>query len=350
MISGGRTGLGRGVSLDGVSLSYCGLLVLLLASIEWFAEVWLIFAILLFAPPMFYALPFCILTPLLAWRKRWWHVLLHLACIGIVFGVFMTYRLHRARTGGESPVTVITHNIGQGDREAFVDYFPGEEPDIVLLQDAGRRRELFAKRFPTHRIKTLDQFVLLSPHTILKGDLVQSVSWRGTPVVARFELMIRGREVAVYNVHMPTPRPSLKRIFSPRVWLEMFGIADASTEGFPSYRAWLDARMALSVELDKALGNEKLPYLVGGDFNMPDHGRMYRLFSARMIDAFAACGNGWGFTFPGTKDSTAGTILGPWLRIDYLFAGRGWKPVDCRTADDARSQHRAVLGRFEPVK
>ncbi len=350
MSSGGRTGLGRWVSLDGVSFAYCGLLVLLLGSIEWFAEVWLIFAILLFAPPMFYALPFCILTPLMAWRKRWRHVLLHLVCIGIVFGVFMTYRLHSARRVRESPVTVITHNIGQGDREAFVDYFPGEEPDIVLLQDAGRRRELFAKRFPSHRIKTLDQFVLLSPHTILKGDLVQSVSWRGTPVVARFELMIRGREVAVYSVHMPTPRPSLKRIFSPRVWLEMFGIADASTEGFPSYRAWLDARMALSVELDKALGDEKLPYLVGGDFNMPDHGRMYRLFSARMIDAFAACGNGWGFTFPGTKDSTAGTILGPWLRIDYLFAGRGWKPVDCRTADDARSQHRALLGRFEPVK
>lgn len=349
MSSGGRSGVGRWVSLEGASFAYCGFLLFLLASVEWWAESWLILTILLYAPPVAYVLPFCILTPLMVWRKRWRHVLFHLGCIGIVFGIFMTYRLHRARTTTELPVTVITHNIGQGDREAFVEYFPGEEPDIVLLQDAGRRREVFAKRFPTHRLKTVDQFVLLSPHTILKGDLVRSVAWRGAAVVARFELMIRGREVAAYSVHMPTPRPSLKRVFSPQVWLEMVGIADASTEGFPSYRAWLDARMALSMELDKVLESEKLPYLVGGDFNMPDHGRMYRLFSARMIDAFAAAGNGWGFTFPGTRDSTAGKILGPWLRIDYLFAGRGWKPVDCRTADDARSQHRAVLGRFEPV-
>jgi endonuclease/exonuclease/phosphatase (EEP) superfamily protein YafD len=81
---------------------------------------------------------------------------------------------------------------------------------------------------------------------------------------------------------------------------------------------------------------------------MPDHGGMYRLFASKFVDAFAASGNGWGFTFPGAKESRIGALLGPWLRLDYLFAGHGWKPVECRTADDALSQHRAVLARFEP--
>ena len=148
---------------------------------------------------------------------------------------------------------------------------------------------------------------------------------------------------------MPTPRSSLNRVLSPRVWLEIVGIRDASTEGFPSYRAWLNARIALANGLAEILAQEKLPFIVGGDFNMPDHGKTYRIFAGKMTDAFAASGNGRGFTFPGSKDSRAAAFLGPWLRIDYLFAGRGWKPVDCRTADDARSQHRAVLARFEPT-
>lgn len=346
MMSGKRR---RVFSLEGLSFAFCGALLLLLAAIEWRAETWLPFAILLYFPPAVFVLPFCLLTPLVLWRKKWAHLLLHAACIAVTTLGFMTWRTHRKQAETTGRITVITHNIGQGEREAFAEYFPGEEPDIVLLQDAARRQVAFARRFPKHRIKALDQFLILSPHTILRGDLVDAVQWKGRSVVARFELVVNGRELAVYNVHMPTPRPSLTRIFSPRVWAEMVGVANAPTEGFPSYRAWLDARLALMQALAKELEREKLPYLVGGDFNMPDHGQMYRLISKKATDAFAASGNGWGFTFPGTKDSNSSAIFGAWLRIDYLFAGRGWKPVDCRTADDARSQHRAVLARFEPT-
>ncbi len=337
------------LSLEGVSISFCALLLVLLAAIEWVAESWLPLAMLLFAPPVVFLIPFVFITPLMLWRRRWSHVLAHGVCIGITAFAFMTFRIHRNLKEIPQSITMITHNIGQGDREAFADYFPNEEPDIVLLQDAARRRDSIAKRFPNHRIKALDQFLILTPHTILRGDVVNQVRWREQAVAARFELVVNGREIAVYSVHMPTPRPSLSRILSPRVWLEMFGVAKAPTEGFPSYRGWLDARMELARSLASVMAQEKLPFLVGGDFNMPDHGRMYRLFSRVMTDAFSASGTGWGLTFPGAKDSRVASLLGPWLRIDYLFAGRGWKPVDCRTADDARSQHRAVLARFEPA-
>ncbi len=346
----GKTWWRRALTLSGVSYAFCGALVILLGAIEWRAESFVALAILLFFPPIVFVLPFLFLTPLVIWRRKWGHLFLHAACVAVTLLVFMTWRIHRKPSEKAGHVTVITHNIGQGEREAFAEYFPGEEADVVLLQDAARRREVFARRFPNYRVKALDQFLILSPHTILRGDLVEGVQWRGHSVVARFELMVHGREIAVYNVHMPTPRPSLKRIFSPRVWAEMLGIADAPTEGFPSYRAWLDARMGLMKGLSKALEQEKLPYLVGGDFNMPDHGEMYGLIAGKATDAFAASGNGWGFTFPGTKDSNSAAIFGAWLRIDYLFAGRGWNPIECRTANDVRSQHRAVLARFEPVQ
>ena len=346
----GWHGVTRLWTLECLSLAFCALLLLLLGAIEWRAEAWVALSILLFFPPVVYVLPFVVLTPVMLSRRKGKHVVLHIVCIAIVMLVFMRWRFHPQQPEGTGRITLITHNIGQGEREAFADYFPGEEPDIVLLQDAARRQAGFARRFPKHRVKALDQFLILSPHTILRGDLMDGLQWKGRSVAARFELMVNGREVAVYNVHMPTPRPSLMRIFSPRVWAEMLGVADAPTEGFPSYRAWLDARIALMRALATELEREKLPYLVGGDFNMPDHGQSYRLIAGKAIDAFAASGNGWGLTFPGAKDSTSGAVFGAWLRIDYLFAGRGWKPVDCRTANDARSQHRAVLARFEPSK
>ena len=66
-------------------------------------------------------------------------------------------------------------------------------------------------------------------------------------------------------------------------------------------------------------------------------------------DAHAHAGRGWGFTFPGARDGKLARSLGPWLRLDYLFAGPNWKAVECRVASDPTSQHRAVLARFLPT-
>lgn len=339
----------RVITLEWLSVAYCWCMLGLLACVEWAAEIWVPFTILLFAPPAVYAAGFLLLTPMMLWRRKWRHIALHAGCIFVLFAVFMKLRVHRPLVPAAGQITVISHNIGQGDREAFSDYFPKEEPDVVLLQDAGRGREAFSRRFPSHRIRAIDQFMILTPHTILRADVLDSVRWKGRSVAVRYELMLNGREVAIYNVHFPTPRPSLRGSLSPRVWLEALGIRRAPTEGFPSYRAWIDARLALARSLLAETSKEKLPYIVGGDFNMPDHGRMYRMIAGAMTDAFAAAGNGWGLTFPGSKDSAIAAIIGPWLRIDYLFAGSGWKPVDCRTADDPRSQHRALLARFAPT-
>jgi endonuclease/exonuclease/phosphatase (EEP) superfamily protein YafD len=92
---------------------------------------------------------------------------------------------------------------------------------------------------------------------------------------------------------------------------------------------------------------EKLPYIVCGDFNTPDNGYIHRILAERMIDAHATAGNGWGLTFPGGTGGRAARH-GPWLRIDYAYAGRGWKPVYCETDPGRRSQHRAVAAYFVP--
>lgn len=337
--------------LRGLTVAYAVILSALLIAIEWRAEAWLPLGLLSFAPPILFVLPLAILVPFTLRAKRWLLCGVQAACLALLTFVFMTCRIHAPKTN--AALTVITHNVGQGNRAAFADSFPAEKPDAVLLQDVSRadiRETEYRRRYPSYRSRGVSQFILLTPHEIESAGPVDEVLWRGKPVAARFVIKVRDRSVAIYSVHLPTPRSSLTHVFSPRVALEMVWLSKAPTNGFSSYREWLDARIALARSLVGVFEKETLPFIVGGDFNMPDHGIVYHTFAGRLTDAFAAAGRGWGMTFPGTRDGRIPTLLGRWLRLDYWFAGYGWKPVDCRVGKDTFSQHSAVLARFDPVQ
>lgn len=337
--------------LRGFTVAYAVILTVLLIAMEWRAESWLPLALLSFAPPVLFALPLAILIPFTMGAKQWRLCGVQAACLGLLGFVFMTCRFHKPKT--TAALTLITHNVGQGNRAAFADSFPAEKPDAVLLQDVARadyRETEYRRRYPSYRNRGVAQFILLTPHEIESVGPVNEPLWRGKPVAARFVIKVGERSVAIYSVHLPTPRKALTHVFSPRVALEMLWLSKAPTDGFSSYREWLDARIALARKLAGVFEKEPLPFVVGGDFNMPDHGIVYHTFANRLTDAFAASGRGWGMTFPGTRDGRIPTLLGRWLRLDYWFAGRGWKPVDCRVGNDTFSQHSAVLARFDPVQ
>lgn len=337
--------------LQRVTVAYALTLSCLLMSLEWRAEAWLPLGLLCFAPPILFALPLAILAPWAILARRWFLCGVQAGCVALIYLVFVTCRIHEQKSS--AALTVITHNVGQGNRNAFTDSFPAENPDAVILQDvakADHRENEYRRRYPSYRSRGVSQFILLTPHEIESAESVNEALWRGKPVAARFVIKIGDQLVAIYSVHLPTPRSSLKHVFSPHVALEMFWLSKAPTDGFSSYREWLDARIALACKLAVFFEKEPLPFVVGGDFNMPDHGIVYHTFANRLTDAFAASGRGWGMTFPGTRDGRIPTLLGRWLRLDYWFAGHGWKPVDCRVGNDTFSQHSAVLARFDPVQ
>jgi endonuclease/exonuclease/phosphatase (EEP) superfamily protein YafD len=93
------------------------------------------------------------------------------------------------------------------------------------------------------------------------------------------------------------------------------------------------------------IGAERIPTVVAGDLNTPDHGVIYHLFTSVAVDAFAKAGSGWGLTFPGsTRNPVA--FFGPWLRLDYLFSREGMETLSCYPEAGRLSQHCAVVGRF----
>jgi endonuclease/exonuclease/phosphatase family metal-dependent hydrolase len=328
-----------------LTLLYAVVLFVLLPSLEWWGERNWLLSLLLYAPPQLLLAPLAILILFcLLFRARW--ILLHLVCAAAVGLVYMTYRNSAKPARDAAALTVITHNTGQGNRNQFVAFVRTHSPDVVVLQDIGSQQGTYARLFPQMHTMTHGEFCVFSRYPIRSVGLVPKPAWRDRPLTARFEIEKGGRSFALYNVHMPTPRSQFKRFLSKRVVTDLFGDEDHAG-GFANYREWINERRSLALELDGVFAAEKLPYLACGDFNTPDHGFIYHLFANRMTDSHARAGRGYGMTFPCDVKSITGA-LGPWLRIDYAFAGPGWRPIYCEADGGTRSQHRAVMAQFLP--
>lgn len=322
-----------------------GLCVFLLG-MEWWGERFWLFSLLNYGPIQVCLLPLGLLTPAcLLFRPRL--VLWHLLAAFILIFCYMKFRWSSAPPFHGSEIKVVTFNYGESNRAQFLSFLAAENPDLLLLQDArGRGADLVAKMPGMYAID-LDQFAFLSKFPIQDAALVESVKAQGQPVAARYEVMIQGRAVAVYSVHLPTPRQQLARFIGGRRILGDLVGHGRRQAAYGNYREFVQDRILLAQALAKVLAGENLPMIVGGDFNTPDHGYIYHLFAGEMTDAFAHAGRGWGLTFPGSTHNPI-SFFGPWLRIDYLFAGHGWHVTECHPEPGRKSQHKAVFARFEP--
>ncbi len=109
-----------------------------------------------------------------------------------------------------------------------------------------------------------------------------------------------------------------------------------------SFGEAMTARVQLARDLAGVLSGETRPFVALGDFNMPPDGYVHHVITAGLADCFEKAGRGFGFTFP-CDTANPLTLGGPWLRLDYIIAGPGWRALECRVEPDRRSQHRAVV-------
>ena len=329
------------------AVAYPALLACLLLLLEWKAESFWFLTVLLFAPPQIFVLPALgLAVPCVLFRQ--WRLCIPLGTTFLLVLLYMHPRLHGAPSHDRDPseLTLITHNIGQGNRQQFAGFLESEKPDIILLQDARGRSAEFQRRFPDFYVSARGQFVCLSRYLIQQGRELDSPNWHGQPVMAHYEISFHGKPIALYSVHFPTPRAQLSRFLGARTAIAMFGNEELPG-GKATLHEWNTARVELYEAASKIFAAEPLPFLVAGDFNMPDHGELYHNFCSTITDTFATSGSGCGFTFPGGMGRVAG-LLGPWLRIDYAFAGHGVQPIACHPESGILSQHRAVSMRFGP--
>lgn len=328
------------------TLLYCLGLITMLTLLEVVGERRGALSLLLFLPPAGWLVPALVLL-LLHWlldvRGGWLH---GMAALLVLVG-YMNLRWSAWPAASGPSLTVMTCNIGGRSPPLGTAFAQREQPDLVVMQETRGVPLHVRQQHPDWHVARVDELLVVSRFPILRSGTVAGVTRNGLLLAAWFELDWSGRTIVLYNVHLPTPRSSFLGLRGRGFLAELAGAGGIySRESWHEYRVYWQQRAELARALQAALARETRPFLVVGDFNLPDHGPMYRGFARQWTDAFAVRGRGYGFTFP-ADTGTPLTLFGPWLRLDYIFASRHWRPLRCVVEPRTRAQHLAVVARLE---
>jgi endonuclease/exonuclease/phosphatase family metal-dependent hydrolase len=317
--------------VTGLIFGYTIALILLFLSMEISGERCWPLAVLLYLPQRIFLLPLIILVPAALLAEV--PLGAYAALVGSVIIYFWHVPFFPGIAGSPSLVQLklISNNYGTNHNLPVQPFIDAENPDITVLEDASGQAPKFQHSYPRRTVLARGQFICISQLPVKSGALLDWPRWRGEPVAAVWAVEWQGQEIAIYSVHLPTPRGD----FATLAHLGVGSFADAMT-----------ARVQLARDLAGVLSRESRPCVALGDFNMPSDGYVHRVMTAGLTDCFVKVGAGFGFTFP-CDTSNPLTLGGPWLRLDYILAGPGWHIEDFRVEPSRRSQHRAVMATMD---
>ena len=259
------------------------------------------------------------------------------------------YSFARQETAvGDKVLRVVSYNRGSGSHTLLQSFAEEVSPDVVLLQDSGRRlpQILQMPSFQRHEHHSQNgEYIILSRWPVLKSELLE-LPWAETsskvhPVGVRSEVDWGGHLVVVYNLHMPTPRDLLSWYGSHGTFL--YGILGLvpGTRLHDRHHLYLEtwrSRVELLARVLDRVRTESAPVVLVGDLNFPAAGQAYQLLREGLIEAHQTGGGGFGHTFPGNA-SARWQRLAPWIRIDHAFVSKHWNVVSAVVGKKGRSQH-----------
>jgi endonuclease/exonuclease/phosphatase (EEP) superfamily protein YafD len=309
-----------------------GLALWLLALLLRFAgeSAWIL-TVLLYLPPLLFALP----LPALIWwswrRGARAGQAIHLLAVWALIVPLMGFvRPRAARRDPSAPVMrVLSYNVnhayaGAGRVVAEILRFA---PDVVLLSKLNTNVEpveiLLRGRY---RVVESSSGFLLATHypVIARRDPDVEVVPPDRLASARFvrwELVTALGPVAFYAVHPYSPRD---------------GLAALVRAGGPSLLRQETAarvRQVRRIAADAAV--EKVPVVIAGDTNLPAASPLLRRELAPYADGFASVGGGFGLTYPRTPFR--------WMRLDRIMASAQLRFASFTTGSSPASDHLAVV-------
>lgn len=289
----------------------------------------------------------------------WWGRRLMLLCITTGIGYHVSLfggSLREKAVDSGAALRVVFVNRGDQDPVKWKQWIVKQSPDLLGLTDLrGRDGAELSVGAPTigglPYVMRIGEHALASRYPfkgtqVVKPDLPPGGSVRVQYLpAARFEVDAPGGSVAVYVVHVRSPRDALSKYGSLKMWKwTLFGVPAHVSPSVTIGHYWDEQKLVIEGLL-KRIESETIPTIVLGDWNLPDCGPRYRRLTKQLQDAHRVAGKGLGYTFPG--DISSWSALGnPWMRIDYVLADRKhWEVHDCRVQseeDASRSQHRAL--------
>ena len=331
-----------------LNLAYAGILVMILALLEWRAESHWFLSFALFIPPQMWLLPLVLLAPLtLLLQPKWcW---LHIACFILVVFVYMDPQVSSSRTPKGAVVTILTNNRGQDNKQSPSNYVEAKRPDIVVYQEAGKEAA-YAKAYPNLNVRGLNEFTIISRFPIKQVELLPLRGLNNRPVAMRAVLDWQGTDLVVYNIHLISPRDELEPMAMGGMLSVVFGRKGGYGESLRNKTiTFWEHQQELARDIAQRAKAETAPTIIAGDFNVPNHGMIYGMFRKMFTEAFEEVGGGYGLTFPGfTRNPLTG--FGPWLRLDNIFSNEKLVPLECEAEPGRRSQHRSMVATLELKK
>jgi endonuclease/exonuclease/phosphatase (EEP) superfamily protein YafD len=207
------------------------------------------------------------------------------------------------------------------DTDGIIAEVIAAKPDVLMLQEYTEHwhaamQEALAKDYPYSSVVMRDDSfgIAIYSRKPFAGEVDQRFPLGRAGVdEMRAEIDIAGKRLALYNVHLLPPRTLL---YSGEHRLQVADLVDT-------------------------LRNEKLPYVVCGDFNFPDLSpQQSALKRAGAREAHQLAGYGRGATWPVIY---AFRYLMPGIRIDHVYLGRQLTATTCETGEGRGSDHRPVV-------
>lgn len=247
------------------------------------------FAIYTFIPAFFFFF--------LALFTRDWRQIIRLGLIcllGIVwFGPFFQAKQMLPSTINRTTLNVVTLTLdaNQPDQDAMIEWVIANQPDLVLFQN---RPAIFDEGVP--RLQNLLPEQYIHDHSRLTLSRYPVLDANQDRVI----INVYENQIAVYNVHFPSPFDHEPRINVPI--LDVLTRYDESGQ-----RTQIDQLIA-------KLNQETIPVIVGGGFNISQHSLLYSHLTVRLRDSFRETNHGLGMTWMANL---------PLLRSDYIWYGNG---------------------------
>jgi vancomycin resistance protein VanJ len=308
---------------------------------------WWVNALHNFAP--YYFVPLLLIVPLALLAHTHRGVLAALSLLMLVATAWFGprfFKLTPVQAGTDADtITLVTFNTmrGEPDPEAFVSWIREVNPDVINLQEmrvfhlthSWETMDRLSLRYPYRSQLTYAQAVWWGNYVLMRYPILEVdapvAEAENLPFYVRMVMNFKGREVAVYNVHVSSPLRETDTESSTQTNNVLFNLAmrfDSTVRNTQLQRLLDD------------LSRESLPYIVMGDFNTSDNDPFYTRLSAAMHDSFAEAGQGLGTTWPvAATRLNVPEVLPTLVRIDYVWHSDHFRAVEAFVGPRLGSDH-----------
>lgn len=243
--------------------------------------------------------------------------------LGPVMSLCIPWRTAVDVDGSGTRVKIITCNtlLGRADQR-LDELIANEQPDVVVLQEWPRRRQVPSSLVTGWSVVRDGQVVVASRWPIASSQLLKSPTASHRTIGVQCELEAPCGTLHLFGLHLLTPREGLEAMLSKRLG------------GLPELEDVTKRRELDSEAASNWIASCPGTKLVAGDLNLTPESLIYRRRFGNLQNAFSIAGWGWG----GTKFTRIHSV-----RIDHILTDNAWQITRCVVGEDVGSDHRPLI-------